>query len=197
MKVCPSRVYELGVPFHMGAAINLPLGSPVTVNEVVIYREILRRNTLGHCDLEVEILAGNVASDDDILRVRIINIDSSTPGRPSIVVKGIVDHLNILHWVLALRAARAIDTDRDTTEPVVVSDVVVYPYIFKQATHLRSHDQAIAVRDVMDNVLENVNVVRVLILGVHVNADSLHIMHVIPINSSIITLDSLIFESDY
>ena len=67
MKVAPGRIYEQRVARYIIVAINLPFGSLVAVNEIVIYRDILRRNAWIHGNLKVKVLATDIVPDDDPL----------------------------------------------------------------------------------------------------------------------------------
>ena len=88
-----------------------------------------------------------------------------------------------LQW-LNLGRGGTVTTDGDAKKAVVVGDVVINLYIFKQTAHLRSHGNTVVAR-IVDNVLEDLDIVSMLIPGIDVNADFPCMMHMIPISLSI------------
>jgi len=79
MKIAPGSVCELWISRYIVVAINLTLGPPVAINQVMIYCDVLRRNAWIDSHLKVEVLATDIIPDDDSLCLWIIKRDPSTP----------------------------------------------------------------------------------------------------------------------
>ena len=70
-------------------------------------------------------------------------------------------------------------------EFVVVRDIVVHVNVFEQAPLLGADRDAVALKDIVYDVVINFEVVRVLVPGVNVYSDEWNGMHGVPMHGSV------------